>query len=121
MIIQLRDDITQVQKDQLIDQINSIGYKITAVKTQIGEYLIGIGKADFDIRRFGHFHGIKDIHIVSDDYKLVSKNWTVHQTSDDLGEGVYIKDGTMSIMAGPCYREAEEQLRKVNGHLKAAA
>lgn len=120
MIIQLRDDITQVQKDQLIDQINSIGYKITAVKTQIGEYLIGIGKTDFDIRRFGHFHGIKDIHIVSDDYKLVSKKWKVKPTSVDLGDGVYIKDGDMAIMAGPCSIESEDQIRKVIDHLKAA-
>lgn len=119
MIIQLRSDITQAQKDKLVDQINSIGYKITEVNTQIGAYLIGIGKAAFDIRRFGHFEGIKDIHIVSDDYKLVSNKWKVKPTAVDLGDGVYIKDGDMAVMAGPCSIESEEQIRNVIGHLKA--
>jgi 3-deoxy-7-phosphoheptulonate synthase len=119
MIIQLKSDITPVQKDKLIDQINSIGYKITEVTTQIGTYLIGIGKAEFDIRRFGHFEGIQDIHIVSDDYKLVSKKWKVKPTAVDLGDGVYIKDGDMAIMAGPCSIESEEQIMNVIDHLKA--
>src|SRR5690554_1392694 len=119
MIIQLKNDITQAQKGKLIDQINTIGYKITEVNTQIGTYLIGIGKAELDIRRFGHFEGIKDIHIVSDDYKLVSKKWKVKPTAIDLGDGVYIKDGDMAIMAGPCSIESEEQIRNVIEHLKA--
>lgn len=119
MIIQLKNHITQVQKDKLIDQINRVGYKITEVKTQIGIYLIGIGQVDFDIRRLGHLEGIKDIHIVSDDYKLVSKKWKVKPTAIDLGDGVYIKDGDMAIMAGPCSIESEEQIRNVIGHLKA--
>ena len=33
MIIQLQPDISEVQKEKLIDKINGIGYKTTHVKT----------------------------------------------------------------------------------------
>lgn len=120
MIVQVKNDITDAQKEKLIDEINRMGYRITEVKTQIGHYLVGIGKADFDIRRFGHYKGIQDIHIVSDDYKLVSNKWKVKPTTIDLGGGAYIKDGDMAIMAGPCSIESEEQIRSVINHLKSA-
>ncbi|SNS21154.1 3-deoxy-D-arabinoheptulosonate-7-phosphate synthase [Belliella buryatensis] len=118
MIIQLKQDITERQKESLIKEVNEIGYKITEVKTQLGDYLVGIGKSDFDIRRIGQKEGIEDIHIVSDEYKLVSKKWKAKPTSIDLGDGVFIKDGDMAIMAGPCSIESEEQIRKVIQHLK---
>ncbi len=119
MIVQLKEEITGLQKDKLINEITQIGYNITEVKTQLGDYLIGIGKNDFDIRKIGQQEGIKDIHIVSDEYKLVSKKWKVKPTSIDLGDGVFIKDGDMAIMAGPCSIESEDQIVKVINHLKA--
>jgi 3-deoxy-7-phosphoheptulonate synthase len=51
--------------------------------------------------------GIKDIHIVSDTYKLVSRKWKVMPTTIDLGDGVKIGEGSLSIMAGPCSIENE--------------
>ena len=80
MIIQLQPDITDSQKEKLISKVNEIGYKTTEVKTQLGDYIIGIGKNEFDIRRIGQMDGIQDIHIVSDEYKLVSKKWKAKPT-----------------------------------------
>ncbi|PSL06482.1 3-deoxy-7-phosphoheptulonate synthase [Cecembia rubra] len=118
MIIQLKENISAKQKEALIQEVHEIGYKITEVKTQLGDYLIGIGKKEFDIRKIGQKEGIEDIHIVSDEYKLVSKKWKVKPTSIDLGDEVCIKDGDMAIIAGPCSIESEEQIRKVVAHLK---
>lgn len=73
MIIQLENDITTTQKEDIIRKISDLKYKTTEVKTQKGDYLVGIGKKEFDIRDIGHMSGITDIHIVSDDYKLVSR------------------------------------------------
>ncbi|MCF1753286.1 3-deoxy-7-phosphoheptulonate synthase [Mariniradius sediminis] len=118
MIIQLKESISDSQKDSLIAEVNKIGYKTTEVKTQLGDYLIGIGKKDFDIRKIGQMEGIQDIHIVSDEYKLVSKKWKVSPTTIDLGDGVCIKDGDMAIIAGPCSIESEDQIKKVIAHLQ---
>ncbi|TDQ15246.1 3-deoxy-D-arabinoheptulosonate-7-phosphate synthase [Algoriphagus boseongensis] len=116
MIIQLQPDISENQKEKLISKVNEIGYKTTEVKTQLGDYLIGIGKNEFDIRKIGQMDGIRDIHIVSDEYKLVSKKWKVKPTSVDLGDGVFIQDGEMAIITGPCSIESEEQIQKVVDH-----
>ena len=118
MIIQLQEDISDKQRESLLAEVTNIGYKTTEVKTQLGDYIIGIGKKEFDIRKIGKKEGIKDIHIVSDEYKLVSKKWKAKPTSIDLGDGVFIKDGDMAIIAGPCSIESEDQIRKVIQHLK---
>ncbi|MEM9856174.1 MAG: 3-deoxy-7-phosphoheptulonate synthase [Bacteroidota bacterium] len=118
MIIQLEKDISSKVKEEIIRKVGDLKYKITDVKTQKGDYLVGIGKKEFDIRDVGHMPGITDIHIVSDDYKLVSKKWKVDPTTIDLGDGVVIQEGGMAIMAGPCSIEGEEQINKTITHLK---
>ncbi len=118
MIIQLEPNITAEQKEGLKAQIASLKYKTNDVKTQMGEYIIGIGKEKFDVRNIGHLPGIKDIHIVSDDYKLVSRKWKVNRTAIDLGDGVLIGDGHFAMMAGPCSIEGEENIEKTIQHLK---
>jgi 3-deoxy-7-phosphoheptulonate synthase len=107
MIIQLRSDITSNDKEAIVNQTSSLGYKTREVKTQQAEYLVCIGKKDFDIRHIGNMEGITDIHRVSDDYNLVSRMWKVNKTKIDLGDDVFMGDGSLSIMAGPCSIENE--------------
>nr|MBI1230841.1 3-deoxy-7-phosphoheptulonate synthase [Cytophagales bacterium] len=118
MIIQLKKDLPIKDVDFLTATITGFGYQITPVSTQFGHYLIGIGSRNFDIRKIGHLPGIQDIHMVSDDYKLVSKKWKVKPTKIDLGDDIAIQDGEMAIMAGPCSIESEEQIVNVINHLK---
>ena len=75
MIIQLESKIQENQLDQLKSKLSEIGYKGNRIQTQYGDYVVSIGKKDFDIRSIGTMPGVKDIHRVSDAYKLVSKKW----------------------------------------------
>jgi 3-deoxy-7-phosphoheptulonate synthase len=120
MIIQLQPDIQNQDKQKIVDKVTSFGYKTMEVNTQRALYLIGIGKKDFDIRQVGHMQGIADIHRVSDEYKLVSSKWKVEPTIIDLGDGVTIGGGNLSIMAGPCSIENEQQVDLTINHLKAS-
>lgn len=117
MIIQLKQSVSTKEKNQINTAIAALGYKTTEVKTQVGEYVIGIGKKEYDIRRIGRLSGIADIHRVSDDYKLVSRKWKVKRTVIDLGDGVEIGNGSLSVMAGPCSIESEEQIDATIAHL----
>ena len=117
MIIQLEPKIDQRTTDELVDAVLSIGYNPVAVNTQYSNYLVCVGKREFDIRAIGNMDGVVDIHRVSDDYKLVSRKWKVNPTSIDLGDGVVIAEGHMAIMAGPCSIESEEQIESVVKHL----
>lgn len=119
MIIQLQPSITTADKDSIMTKIKSLDYKCTEVKTKDNFYLVGIGKKEFDIRVLGQMRGISDIHRVSDDYKLVSRKWKVERTHLDLGDGVKIGNGSLSIMAGPCSIENESQVQDTINHLIA--
>ena len=110
MIIQLEKNITAESRTKLDIIIQEIGYKTALVKTQFQDYLVATGKADFDIRNIGSLEGIKDIHRVTDDYKLVSKKWKLNPSIVDLGDGVKIGGSELAIMAGPCSIESEEQI-----------
>jgi 3-deoxy-7-phosphoheptulonate synthase len=118
MIIQLQPTIQIQDKQKIVDKVTSFGYKTMEVNTQRGLYLIGIGKKEFDIRQLGHMQGIADIHRVSDEYKLVSSKWKVESTVIDLGDGVTIGGGNLSIMAGPCSIENDQQVDLTINHLK---
>jgi 3-deoxy-7-phosphoheptulonate synthase len=118
MIIQLINDIDPDVKKAIVKKVNSYKYETTEVTTQIGNYLIGIGSKPFDIRDIGQMDGIKDIHIVSDSYKLVSRKWKVEASTIDLGDGVAIGENDFAIMAGPCSIEGEEQIAETISHLK---
>lgn len=117
MIIQIDKTASVEEKRNIEEVVKEFGYKTTRVKTQVGEYLIGIGKKDFDIRKVGSLPGIVDIHRVSDDYKLVSRKWKVNRTVIDLGDGVLIGNGNLTVMAGPCSIESEKQIHDTLEHL----
>jgi len=119
MIIQVQSHISEEQLLQLKSRLTEVGCKCTEVKTQSGHYLVCPGKINVDIRTIGLLDGVKDVHKVSDQYKLVSSKWKIDPTVIDLGDGVTIGAGDFSIMAGPCSIESEEQIVKVLQHLSA--
>ncbi len=118
MIIQLADNLSEVEKLKIEQEISKSGYQFTTVKTQKKNYLICIGKKDIDIRKLGQLKGVADVHRVNEDYKLVSRKWKVKSTSIDLGDGIKINNGGKTIMAGPCSVENEDQIRDMVGVLK---
>lgn len=117
MIIQLDKNITKEQFSSLQDKLQNISYKSVKVTTQFSDYIVAVGKKEFDIRAIGTMEGIADIHRVSDAYKLVSKKWKVRETQIDLGDGVKIGNGAFQVMAGPCSIESEDQIESTINHL----
>lgn len=113
MIIQCAENIEPNELTILREQIKGFGLKVTEVATQVGRYLIALGNYDVDIRRIGGLKGVKDVHRVSDAYKLVSSKWKVSPTVIDLGDGVRIGDGGFAFMLGPCSLESAAQIETV--------
>lgn len=117
MIIQLHKTINPEDLQSIFKTLESNQYSVKQVKTQFENYLVCIGKQDLDIRIIGHLKGVKDIHRVSDNYKLVSRKWKTENTKIDLGDHVVIGSDHPSLMAGPCSIESEEQVSKIVAHL----
>jgi 3-deoxy-7-phosphoheptulonate synthase len=118
MIIQLTEDALANDLDALLSTLNQHKFKTVDVKTQLGRYLVAIGNANIDIREIGNLPGIKDIHVVTDTYKLVSRKWRINPTVIDLGNDIKVGEGHFAIMAGPCSIESEEQVQQIVDHLK---
>ncbi len=110
MIIQLDKDCSKANFNQIQQSVEAINYKYKHIKTQFGDYLVCIGKNEFDIRTIGSLKGISDVHRVSDQYKLVSAKWKVGRTVIDLGDGVQIGGDEVVVMAGPCSIEGRDQI-----------
>lgn len=113
MIIQLEHKISPDLKQRVLDTLSDHLFQFKEVKTQVSEYIIAIGKHDFDIRLIGNMNGVKDIHKVDDNYKLVSSKWKVKSTQFMLDDDVSIGGDSFSIMAGPCSIESKEQIENM--------
>lgn len=113
MIIQLTENLDSNGHKRLMETISAFGYKVSEVKTQAAAYLIALGTPDIDIRKIGSLEGVKDVHVVSDPYKLVSRKWKIGHTAIDIGDGVTIGGGGFSLMLGPCSLESAQQMETV--------
>ena len=109
MIIQLEEKISAENKKSVLQKLDELKIKHTEVNTQVSDYIVALPKKEVDIREIGYIPGIRDVHQVSDNYKLVSRKWKVDPTSIEL-EGITIKEGDLALMAGPCSIESEEKV-----------
>lgn len=118
MIIQLEKNISDKNLLIIREELEKTGCQIAPVITNAAHYFVVISKKEFDIRKIGLLDGVKDIHRVTDSYKLVSAKWKVGKTVIDAGNGIKIGGGNFAVMAGPCSIESEEQVIKTIDHLK---
>jgi 3-deoxy-7-phosphoheptulonate synthase len=117
MIIQLVNNIQAQDKAVITAVLKNAGFNATEVVTQCQTYLVCIGKHTIDIRSIGNLNGVKDVHVVSDTYKLVSKKWKTNNTQIELGNDIVIGGTEPIIMAGPCSVESEMQIERIAKHL----
>lgn len=119
MLIELKTIREEVQHENLISRLKADAVQYFMVKTGSKEYLVCNSSKEMDLRRYGTMDAVEDIFRITDQYKLVSSQWRICPTVIDLGEEIKIGDGNLSIMAGPCAIESEEQVESVVGHLVA--
>lgn len=118
MIIQLTTDLTTDQSNYINKSLADLSIPFYPVNTQKGQYLVCTPKDDFDIRQIGQLSGIKDVHRVDDSHKMVSSKWKVGRTSIAFDDGTTIGPNELTMMAGPCSIESEEQVEKTVVQLK---
>ena len=118
MIIQLQSNIKKQNRQHIEGVLSNLNIGFYPVTTQKGTYFICTPSQDFDIRKVGQLKDIKDVHRVSGKHKMVSHKWKVDRTIIDCGDGVQIGAGDLTMMAGPCSIESEEQIYKTVEALK---
>ena len=117
MIIQLEKGLTADTFSALNQSLEKSGIKGHRVTTQLNDYLVCINGELIDLRKIGGLPGVRDIHRVNSPHQLASRKWKVGRTSIDLGDGVTIGNNGITLMAGPCSIESEEQIESMVGAL----
>lgn len=110
MIIQLSDNLSAAEEAPVFEKVASLGYAVTDVRTNVRRYLVCTGSKPLDIREIGNMSQVRDVHFVADANQLVSREWKVGSTVIDLGDGIKIGGEELSLMAGPCSIESEQQI-----------
>lgn len=119
MLIQIADHCTEGELQVILQEVRVLGYKPTQVTTQQGRYVICVGAAEIDIRLIGNLRGVRDVHLVADQSKLVSRLWKVHPTKIVMDGDMVISRDHFTIGMGPCSIENEEQVVQMILFLKS--
>ena len=114
MIIVLKENPDPGQLDGLIGWLHEKGLQ---VHTSTGESHIVLGlvgdTASMDIDLIAALDIVQSVKRVQEPYKKANRKFNPADTVIQVGSGVQIGCGTLTIMAGPCSVETEEQILTV--------
>ena len=121
MIIVLKSSATQTQVDELTHSLIN-NYNVE-VKRWDGVHSTVLGLLGdthtVDIGRINANAAVEDIKRVQEPYKLANRKFHPDNTVVKVGD-VSIGDGSLTIIAGPCSVESEEQIIEVAQRVKDA-
>jgi len=120
MIIQIERSAGPKEVNPITELLSSNGFSTAEVNTQMGRYIVAVGKDIVDPRLIGSMKSVHDVHMISDPYQLVSAKWKLNTSQLHLDEEVTIGGSELMLMAGPCSIESEEQIVATLDHLEAA-
>lgn len=120
MVVILKQNPDKLQLESLISWLNDKGVQ---VHTSVGTSRIILGlvgdTAIIDIDLIAALDIVEDVKRVQEPYKNANRKFHPQDTVIDLGSTV-IGGGSLTLMAGPCSVETEEQMIKVAKAVKAS-
>lgn len=114
MIIVLKSGVTQKQINELTDSLKS-NYNVEVKRWDgVQSTVLGLlgDTHKVDIGRIGADPAVEDIKRVQEPYKLANRKFHPDDTVVKVGD-ISIGDGSLTIIAGPCSVESEEQIVEV--------
>lgn len=122
MIIVMKPDSTAEKLDSVVKKIKGFNLQAHLIQgdnqTIIG--VVGLPLPPSLDEQFSIMPGVQNVLRVSKKYKLVGWDFQPNKTVIDLGDGVTIGGHDISMMAGPCSVESEEQTMSTARAVKAA-
>ncbi len=110
MVVVLEKNVTEIQIENIIKHLEDFGFDVHK-STGIESIVLGaIGvKPDFDVRQVEILDGVKEVHRITEPFKLASRTFKKEKTVIKIKD-VEIGGDQVVIMAGPCSVENEEQI-----------
>ena len=120
MVIVMRETATDEQVEQVAQRLveyNLEVHKVVGVQRTI---LGAIGDVTrVDRREFEILEGVSEVHRISEPYKLAGRTFHADDTIIKVGDAVFGGD-QVTVIAGPCSIESEEQLFTIAKAVKNA-
>ncbi len=115
MVVIMKPDATEEQIQEVNDKLIELGFEVHFSKGVNYTILGAIGdKRGIDPRQLKVLNkGIKEVIEVSEPYKLASRTFHPQDTQIKLSDKVTIGGKEVTIMAGPCAIESEEQIHTI--------
>jgi len=111
MLIVMQHGAAQDEVRRVVETIEEMGYEARAMpgaqRTAIG--LVG-NDGRVDATRLAALPGVREIIHVTQPYKQVSREWRPESTVVELPGGVRIGGTEITVIAGPCSVESEQQI-----------
>ena len=122
MIIVMKPDSTVEKRDAVVEKIKNFNLQAHLIEgdnqTIIG--VVGLPMPPSLDEQFSIMPGVQNVLRVSKKFKLVGWDFNPQKTVIDMGGGVTIGGIDISVMAGPCSVESEEQTMSTAHAVKAA-
>lgn len=112
MLVELSDTVRREDVESLRRFVSSHGGRITEVTVSTGRYAVCTSERPLALEQVGALSGVRRVYNIPGTYKFVSRLWRSEPTRIELGDGVQIGEGTLTVIAGPCSIESEEQVAR---------
>ncbi|MEE8348337.1 MAG: 3-deoxy-7-phosphoheptulonate synthase, partial [Acidobacteriota bacterium] len=119
MVIVMQRDATEKQIDGVIEKLESQGFDVHR-STGVERTILGaVGAKVVEPRDYDMVEGVKEVHRISEPYKLASRAFRPEGSVIEIGD-VKIGGDEVVVMAGPCTIENFEYCDLVAERVKAA-
>ncbi|RPI65037.1 MAG: 3-deoxy-7-phosphoheptulonate synthase [Ignavibacteriales bacterium] len=110
MVVVLEKNVTDKQLENVIKHLEDFRFAVHK-STGVEQIILGaIGvQPNFDIRRVKVLDGVSEVYRITEPFKLASRSFKKENTKIKIGDLV-IGDTDITIIAGPCSVENEEQI-----------
>lgn len=113
MIIVMKSDCSVAEVEAVTQHLEDLGYVVSPIVGVEKTILGAVGGQEHlkidSIDAMRAYAGVEDVLLITKPYKFVSKEYRSDRTVVDVG-GVLVGGETLTIMAGPCTVESEDQL-----------
>ncbi|NTU89022.1 MAG: 3-deoxy-7-phosphoheptulonate synthase [Actinobacteria bacterium] len=119
MIVILKPDHNEKQLESLVEWLNAKGIEVYPSTGTMHTVLGLIGDTSvIDVSLIMALDIVEDVKRIQEPYKNVNRKFHPLDTVVEISEGVKIGGGNLTLIAGPCSVESEEQICEVAQRVK---
>lgn len=113
----MQNGATTIEIESVLTHVQRMGLEFSILKNVDKTVILTQPNFDSNVDLFKSLPNVEYVVTLNEDYKLVYKNVNALETVIDLGD-VKIGSKELTVIAGPCAVESEEQLKRVAFSLK---